>query len=429
MGCWPVRDGSWARLVYTMALWLATPWIVIYLLYRSLRQPEYRLHWNERFARGRQTAAAPGCIWIHAVSVGETRAAQPLIEALERAWPERRILLTHTTPTGRATSVQLFGDRVERRYLAYDYPGASRRFLAGVRPAIGILMETELWPNLLAEAGRLGVPMVLANARLSARSERRALRFAALARPALAGLAAILAQSAADAERFANLGGVRIWTTGNLKFDVAVPTAQLDLAAQFRMRIGGRLVLLCASTREGEESLLLAALGAAGLPESTLVVLVPRHPQRFGEVAGLLRSHGFAYQCRSDGRPVAPATRVWLGDSMGEMFAYYGAADLAYVGGGLLPFGTQNLIEACAVGCPVIVGPHTFNFAQAADDAIAAGAAVRVADAPELMETATRLLASPDARRDMAERAERFACVHRGATERTVERLLPLIPV
>lgn len=426
--CLQMSEGKWARTCYSVVLYAGTPLVLAYLLYRSVRQPEYRRHWGERFGFYRARNGSTQVIWIHAVSVGETRAAQPLVEALLSRWPRYRILLTHMTPTGRAMSEQLFGSRVERVYLAYDYPDATRRFLTHFQPVLGILMETELWPNLLARAARSQVPMVLANARLSEKSFRKAARFSRLAEPGLASLRQILVQTSEDARRLEKLGARGISITGNLKFDVCVPVSQVALAGEFRERIGSRPVLLWASTRAGEEALLLEALGAARLPRGVLVLLVPRHPQRLAEVTELVRGAGLSFQRRSDGAAVAPTTQLWLGDSMGEMFAYYGAAHMAYIGGGLLPYGTQNLIEACAVGCPVIVGPHTFNFAQAVRDAISAGAAVQVASARGVMDTAARLFDDAAARGQMAERAVRFAREHAGATARTIEHLAAILP-
>jgi len=288
---------------------------------------------------------------------------------------------------------------------------------------VGILLETELWPNLLAAAHTAGVPMMLVNARLSERSFRRAKRFASLVRPALAGLHAVLAQSEPDALRLEALGAASVSVMGNLKFDVTPPVAQLAQGDDFRRRFGDRPILLLASTREGEETLLLDALRQVVLPHATLIVMVPRHPQRFDEVAALVASRGLSLARRSDNQPVAPHVRIWLGDSMGEMFAYYRAASVAYVGGGLLPFGTHNLIEPCAVGCPVLLGPYTYNFEEAAANAIDAGAAVRVGNALELMQRAGELLSDPGLRAQMAQNATRFALAHRGATDRALARV------
>ncbi len=412
-----------ARLLYTLAIHALLPWAALHLLWRARRQPEYLRHWGERFGSFRLRPPGP-LIWIHAVSVGETRAAQPLIAALKARYPDHRILLTHMTPTGRATSKSLFGGEVTRVYLPYDTPWAMRRFLRHFRPAIGLVMETELWPNLIAACRAQGVPLLLVNARLSAKSARRYARFPRLTRAALRGLAAVAAIGADDASRLRALGAHDVAVFGNMKFDIEPPAAQLELGQTFRARIGMRPVFLCASTREGEETLILdawnAKLGAGEAAPAPLLVIVPRHPQRFAEVAQLVEARGLKLQRRSDGAPVAADTQVWLGDSMGELFAYYAASDVSCVGGSLLDYGSQNLIEPCAVGVPVLIGPSTFNFAEAARDALAAGAARQFGDAVALVSEALALLADAPRRAVMAEAGRAFAAQHRGATARTL---------
>jgi 3-deoxy-D-manno-octulosonic-acid transferase len=414
-----------ARLAYDLLLLLLLPLLPLRLLWRARRQREYLRHVGERFGRYPIAVERP-VIWLHAVSVGETRAAAPLVEALLARHPDHPILLTHMTPTGRATSEALFGDRVLRAYLPYDYPFAARRFLRHFRPRLALFIETELWPNLIAACNEAGVPVWLVNARLSEKSAARYGRFAGLSRELFRGLAGVLAQTEADALRLRALGAQNVAVSGNLKFDITPPDTTMESGRALRARFGARPVLLAASTREGEEALLLDALGECGVP-GLLFVIVPRHPQRFDEVAALLERRGLKFQRRSAGEPVAADTRVVLGDSMGEMFAYYAACDLAYVGGSLLPLGGQNLIEACAMGVPVLVGPHTFNFAQATADAIAAGAALRVADAEELMRAAAALLGDAERRARMGTAARAFAAAHRGATERTLLALGPAL--
>ena len=403
-----------ARLTYSFVLYLLTPLIWLRLLWRARRQPEYLQRLGERYGFYGRRPPGP-LLWVHAVSVGETRAAQPLVEALQRRWPAHRILLTGMTPTGRQAAREVYGDRVVQAYLPYDYPGAVARFLRHFSPEFGVLMETEVWPNLLAAARRRGVPVMLANARLSARSARGYGRIGALARPAFASLAGVAAQTADDAARLAELGVAPVEVCGNLKFDVQPPADKLALGRQWRAALGERPVWLAASTREGEEELVLQAWRSVA-PEA-LLVLVPRHPQRFAEVAALLGARGIEFARRSEELP-GPASRVWLGDSMGEMAAYYALADLAFIGGSLLPLGGQNLIEAAACGCPVLVGPHTFNFKQATEDALAAGAALRVADADALGAAVDRLLADKTALAGMRAAAQSFARAHQGATGR-----------
>lgn len=406
-----------ARLAYTLLLYLITPLIWLRLLWRGRKQPEYLQNLGERYGFYRQPAP-DRLIWVHAVSVGETRAAQPLIEGLQARWPDHRILLTGMTPTGRAAGREVYGDKVIQAYLPYDYPGAVGRFFRHFSPAFGVLMETEIWPNLLAGARVSGVPVMLANARLSARSARGYGRFAALVGPAFASLAGVAAQTSGDAGRLAALGASPVEICGNLKFDVSPPEDKIALGHVWREAIGKRPVWLAASTREGEEVLLLEAWRRAAVAD-VLLVLVPRHPQRFDAVAALLQQEGWRFSRRSDGLPTADA-QVWLGDSMGEMVAYYTLADLAFVGGSLLPLGGQNLIEAAACGCPVLVGPHTFNFQQATEDAIASGAAQRVDDADMLNATVGALFRAKTELAAMRVAARQFASAHQGATGRTL---------
>lgn len=406
------------RRLYTLLLWLLLPWALLHLLWRSRRQKEYLRHWGERFGRYGTLAQGP-VIWIHAVSVGETRAAEPLIAALRARYPGHRILISQMTPTGRQTGIDLFGDSVTLVYLAYDFPFAVQRFLDHWQPEFGLIMETELWPNLVAACRQRGVPLLLVNGRLSERSARRYARLAALTREAFGNLAGIGVQAPNDAQRLAALGIDHAAVLGNLKFDITPPAAQLELGAAFRQRLGSRHVLLCASTRDGEEALILDAWQRRPIP-GTILVIVPRHPQRNDDVAQLIEARGLTLQRRSDNQAVAAATQVWLGDSMGEMFAYYAACDIAFVGGSLLDYGGQNLIEPCAVGRPVLIGPSTYNFGRAAEDAVAAGACRHIASADELMNVAASWMENAKLRDDIGARALTFAGAHRGATARTM---------
>lgn len=417
-----LREPDLSRALYTLMLYLLLPYALLHLLWRGRRQRGYLQHVGERFGRFSEDIRQP-VIWVHAVSVGETRAAEPLIAALRRRHPGHRILLTHATPTGRETGVSLFGDEVSRCYLPYDFGWAVRRFLRHFEPRVGIVMETEIWPNLIDSCARLGIPCYLVNARMSEKSARGYRRFGALTRRALVTLSGIGAQAARDAERLSALGAEGVKVTGNIKFDRAAPPDMQALGTELRALFGrGRPLFLAASTREGEEALLLDALAQIDVPD-LLTVIVPRHPQRFDDVAALLGQRGIRHARRSANQPVAADVRVVLGDSMGEMFAYYAACDLAFVGGSLLPLGGQNLLEACAVGRPVLVGPHTFNFEDATAGAIQAGAALRVADARQLADAVTALLNDPARRETMANAGRQFAQAHRGATARTMEML------
>jgi 3-deoxy-D-manno-octulosonic-acid transferase len=310
---------------------------------------------------------------------------------------------------------------VSRCYLPYDLPCAVRRFLAHHRPYAGMLMETELWPNLVAGCRRTGTPLLLVNARMSERSASGYARLASLTAETLGSLAAVGAQSEPDAQRLRALGATAVTVTGNLKFDRSAAAGDLAAGAALRTLFGARPVFLAASTRDGEEALVLEAVRDA--PVDLVTVIVPRHPQRFDEVARLLERLGIAYQRRSGGAAVHPGTRIVLGDSMGEMYAYYTACDVAFIGGSLLPLGGQNLLEACGVGRPVLIGPHTFNFAQASESAIAAGAAVRVADVAGLRRELLALLADAPRRAKMGEAGRAFMRRHEGATRRTIELL------
>lgn len=430
------------RAIYRALWWIVAPLAVFRLMIRSRRERGYREHIGERFgfARGRVPEDDAPLIWVHAVSVGETRAAQPLIAALMQARPDARVLVTHMTPSGRATSEQLFDDRVLRCYLPYDLPHAVRRFLRTWRPSLGIVMETEVWPTLIDECRVADVPLVLTNARMSARSFKRAVRFGAAAHEVFGGFTRVLAQSPSDAERLTTLGARNVVVLGNLKFDMATPPDIVARGRAWRTAIGTRPVWVAASTREGEEALVLDAFAALGLDDA-LLILVPRHPQRFDEVAALVERRGLRAMRRSawggaaqaaaaavGTEPLPRDVKVLLGDSMGELGAYYAASDIAFIGGSLLPLGGQNLIEASAVGVPVLIGPHVFNFSQATADAVAAGAAVQVADPAELARVLGELFADKSRRVAMGAAAAAFAARHRGATGRTVAVLEALLP-
>ncbi|WP_374582035.1 lipid IV(A) 3-deoxy-D-manno-octulosonic acid transferase [Pseudoduganella sp.] len=423
------------RLFYTFMWWLALPLVLGRLWWRGRKEPGYREHWGERlgFYGPRAANDEPMTLWVHAVSVGETRAAEPLVDALLKKYPQARIVLTCMTPTGRATGKSLFGKhgaRVVQSYLPYDMPLLVARFIRHFEPRICILMETEVWPNLIVQCRRDQVPVVLANARLSERSLGKALRLGKMIRDAARGITLVAAQTEADALRIRELGAANVGVTGSIKFDVMIPQAALDTGAALRRQIGARPVFLCASTREGEEGMILEAFQAsrAEMPQDVLLLIVPRHPQRFDEVAAMVAERGLALQRRSElaaaGTAVAAHTEVLLGDSMGEMFAYYSACDLAFIGGSLQPLGGQNLIEPAALGKPIIVGEHTFNFAQATEDCLQQGGAVRVHNSDGLMHQAAILLADRQSRAAMGAHALTFANTHRGATARTIA-LLP----
>ena len=415
--------------LYTFTLWLLLPYVFLRLIWRARKQPEYLHHIGERFGHYSIRNDKP-VIWLHAVSVGETRATQSLVNRLLTSYPLHQILLTHTTPTGRAASEQLYGDSVLRVYLPYDYPFAVYGFLRHFRPQLGILMETEIWFNLIDACHKRRIPLLLINARMSERSARGYARFARLTRGALDQLSAVAAQTAEDAARLARLGTKNVSVMGNLKFDIEPPHVMLEMGKYLREQFGtARKILLAASTREGEEILLLDALQNFNIAD-LLLVIVPRHPQRFTSVANLLEQRHISFRRRSDmghaDKPysgdlqyqiVPSEIQVVLGDSMGEMFAYYAAADLAFIGGSLLPYGGQNLIEACAVGTPALVGPHMYNFAEATRLAVLAGAAIQVADVAGLASEVQRLLHDNVRLNGMRHQCIEFVESNRGATE------------
>lgn len=427
------------RWFYSALLYLTLPLVWLRLIHRGMAQPGYRQYRKERWGYYHPVSGTAPLIWIHAVSVGETRAAEPLIGALLSAYPQHNILLTSMTPTGRATGAERFVEnpsfgarfphRVRQAYLPYDYPDAVARFLKHFQPQIGLLMETELWPNLMSACARHQLPILLVNARLSERSARGYARFSALTGAAFRQLRGVIAQTAADAERLSTLGATVLGVSGNLKFDVQPDKALLDQGKTWRASFGERPVWLAASTREGEENGLLAAHQTLlkEVPDA-LLMLVPRHPQRFQAIADQVIAAGLSMVRRSESQPLQD-TQVWLGDSMGEMPAYYACADIAVMGGSWMPLGGQNLIEATACACPVLVGPHTFNFAQATEDAIAAGAACRLPDTEALPGTLLSLWSNPANQLAMQNAAAQFTAQHQGATQRTLEHIRHLFPV
>jgi 3-deoxy-D-manno-octulosonic-acid transferase len=415
------------RGVYSLLTALLAPAVWVRLRWRGRKEPLYRTAIGERFGRYRG-AQAHGWVWVHAVSLGETRAAASLVDALRLIDPSLRLLLSHGTATGRAAGAALLHPGDRQVWLPWDSAGATRRFFAHYRPRVGVLIETEVWPNLLHAAQAAGVPMVLANARLSARSARRGERLRGVLRPAAESIALVLAQTEADAQRLRAAGGRKVEVCGNLKFDMTPSPDLLAQGQRWRQAIG-RAIVLATSTREGEEAELLAAWTQQSGPRP-LLLIVPRHPQRFEEVAALVLGAGQSLARRSDWAddppPEAASADVWLGDSMGEMPLYYALAQVALLGGSFAPLGGQNLIEAAACGCPVLMGPHTFNFAQAAELAQAAGAARRVSS----MADAVALACEPVNEAQHTEQVDHclaFAAQHRGAAKRMAERIWTLL--
>ncbi len=413
---------SLARSLWAWAMRLATPALLARWWWRGWAEPGYRAAMRERLGVYAGKAEA-GRLWLHAVSLGETLAAAPLVDALRTQQPGLRLLLTHTTATGRAAGAKLLREGDAQCWLPLDTPGACRRFFAHWRPRAGVLMETEVWPVLLAESQRAGVPVTLANARLSERSLKKGERFGGLLRAAAARLRRVIAQTETDAERLRRMGAAPVTVGGNLKFD-STPDAALLARGRAWRAAAGRPVILFAVSREGEEAMLLEAWRA--LRPQALLLVVPRHPQRFDEVAGLLEGAGLRLARRSGwGERAPPAdAEAWLGDSLGEMPAYYAAADVALLGGSFAPLGGQNLIQAASCACPLLLGPSTFNFADAAEGALEAGAAERVGDLQTALRRAMQLLDDGPAREAMAAAGLRFAQAHQGAAVRIAASLL-----
>ncbi len=429
-----------ALALYSLLAWLAIPLLKRKLARRARQEPGYAQAVPERFGRY-ASAFVPDdrpLVWMHAVSLGETRAAAIVLGPLREQMPRMRLLLTHGTATGRAEGAKLLRDGDVQTWLPWDTPGAVHRFLRHFRPSVGVLMETELWPNLVLGCRAAGMPLVLANARLNARSHAGALRLAWLARPAYGALTAVWAQTQADAERLRALGAPVQGVFGNVKFD-AQPAPEL-LARGRAWRSGlVRPVVLLASSREGEEAAWLdiykqnraetrsGKARAAINVEDVQWLIVPRHPQRFEEVARLCEAAGLRVSRRSCWGQAPEAADVWIGDSLGEMPLYYAMASSALLGGSFAPLGGQNLIEAMACGCPVVLGPHTFNFAEAAALAVEAGAAVRVAGMPQGVDEAVAIAMDAARHRDLVARCMGFLDVHRGAaaaSARAIARLL-----
>ena len=409
------------RFYYSVLLTLILPLVPLKLLWRGIKQPAYRQHWGERFGFYKITISKP-VIWLHCVSVGETRAAEPLINALQATHPNHQILLTHGTPTGREVGEALFSDKVDRVYLPYDVPFAVNSFLKHFKPSIGLIMETELWFNLIAACQQRDIPVLLLNARLSEKSANGYAKLGKLARDGLQSLSAVAAQTNDDAARFENLGTHNISVAGNLKFDVTPPADSLDKGLQLRKQFGERPVFLAASTRDGEEALILDALAKVNIP-NLLTILVPRHPQRFDAVTALLEQRGIHYQRKTllNNNALKASTHLLLGDSMGEMPMYYAACDMAFIGGSLLNYGGQNLIEAAHMGKPILIGVYTFNFADASKDAVTAGAAIRVKNADALMQDVGELLKNKTELANMQQAALNFSAASAGATGRLMQ--------
>lgn len=430
------------RTTYACILRACAPVLAARALAKGRSDSLYSAALWERFGFGYALpASGVAPVWIHAVSLGETRAAQPLVqELLKRRWP---VVLTHTTATGRREGARLYGAAIDagqlrQAWLPYDTPGACRRFLEEVAPSCGILLEREVWPNMIHEANARNVPMVLASARLSERSARRSRYAGRVLRDAYAGLDRVLAQTEQDAARLRSCGARNVQVCGNIKFDMTASGDQIALGRAWR-RIWDRHAVVIASTHEGEESAFIQAYmarehGGHGVQgrhgEAPLLIIVPRHPDRFDAVAAQLAHSGLRWARRSAVdllQPLPPATQILLGDSMGELYTYYAASDVAIVAGSFFATGGQNLIEPCAVGTPVVIGPQAHNFTEATLDALSSGAALRAADAADALDTAIKLLDNAPARADMTAAGRNYVALHMGASERILGAVSQLL--
>jgi 3-deoxy-D-manno-octulosonic-acid transferase len=423
------------RTFYTLLLHLLWPYAILRLWLRGFRNRAYWQRIPERFGFGPALDARP-VLWIHAVSVGEARAAAPLVKRLWERCPEHQILITTMTPTGSATVRGLFGDRVEHCYVPYDYPWAVRRFLARTHPQFLIVMETELWPNLYRACSARGIPIAVTNVRMSESSMRKYRRIApGLTRATLARVQLLAAQSQADAERLAMLGAApeRVHVTGSIKFELALPASLAEAAEALRRDWGAdRPLWIAASTHAGEDEQMLRVHRELRRQErfrDALLVLVPRHPERFQSVARLCRRAGFKVALRSEQRgALDDAVEVLVGDTMGELMLFFGASDCAFVGGSLVPSGGHNPLEAEALGKPVVFGPHMFNFAEIAQLTLERGAGAQVRDAAGLLVAIADFLGNANRRDRAGEAGKKLIEENRGTLERTMKLLEPLLP-
>lgn len=413
------------RRLYTTVFYLATPFIIARLYWRGIKNPAYRRRIPERFGFYRSVRAIGGSIWLHAVSVGEVEASLPLIRLLRHRHPDLPLVVTTTTPTGSDRVRALLADEVAHCYLPYDLPACIRRFLHHFRPHIAVILETEIWPNLIANCRHSSIPVLIVNGRLSERSVRGYRHLGGFLKATLSDVTAIAAQSTEDANRFISLGAPaeRVSRCGNIKFDLELGTAYFEEGRLRRQRlIGNRPTLLAASTHPGEEQqLLLAFRGLLARHPALLLILVPRHPERFAEVAALSRESGFSTVLHSQECPCEPEDQVFIVDAMGELKRYYAMADLAFVGGSLVPIGGHNVLEPAAAGVPVIFGPYVQNFSEICAQLTRAGGAVQCHDSATFTALVDELLRDEPRRDAIGMRGREFVAANRGAVKRVAE--------
>ena len=412
-----------SRIIYSAIFYLLTPIILLRLLYRALKAPAYRKRWAERFGFPVYAESTADFIWLHAVSVGETLAAVPLVKTLQEKYPQHRLMVTCMTPTGSERIKAAFGDSVDHSYMPYDTPDAVARFLNRLKPKMLIIMETELWPNTIAACQSRDIPVILANGRLSARSATAYQSISSLVQPMLSGISAVAAQHKDDGDRFIRLGlpPSALEVTGNIKFDLSLDRDVQDRAAVLSEQWhcgNNRPVFLAASTHRGEDEIILQSFGQIKQQiDNALLVLVPRHPERFNQVGELCTSAGFTLARRSAGDKVEAAD-VLLGDTMGELMVFFGACDVAFVGGSLVATGGHNMIEPAAWGVPVLTGPHLFNFTEASQLLLAADGMLVCNDAAELAEQCISLMGNKGRRQEMGNAARLVAEANRGALDK-----------
>ena len=416
------------KALYSTLFYLALPFILLRLIWRGIKAPDYFKRWNERFGRIEARDSTQPLIWVHAVSVGEAEACRPLIKGLQERYPEHQILITTMTPTGSARVKSLFADSVLHVYLPYDLPFAINGFLRAMRPQFGVIMETELWPNLIMSFADQNIPIVIANARLSARSTRGYQKLSKLTRQMLQSIPLIATQTHTDRDHFLRLGAKKasVHAVGNLKYEIALPASVIERAESMRSLWGNRPVLIAASTHEGEEEQILdAARKIRSQFKDLLLIVVPRHPERFDRVAALSRRAGLITLRRSEGKPCHSQVQVLVVDTMGELTFFYGAADVALIGGTLVPHGGHNLLEAAALSRPIITGPHYFNFLEVTQQFLQQGAAIEITNSDQLADNVISLLSNPQQRTEMGEAGRRLIEQSKGASK----RLLNLIDI
>jgi 3-deoxy-D-manno-octulosonic-acid transferase len=415
------------RTLYSALFYLLLPFVLLRLLWRSVKAPAYRQRWSERFGFYNRNKTVQGVLWFHAVSVGEAEALFPLLRRLQKRLPETPILITTTTPTGSARVKAVMKDTVAHVYLPYDIPFAIKRFIRCFKPKLAVIMETEIWPNLFAYCGKNQIPLYIINARLSQKSARGYRKIPAIIEPALAEVTLIAAQTEEDANRFFEIGAAResVKTLGNMKFDVDIP--EETLVAGFKLKehlFRDRFVWLIASTHKDEEAIFLSLYKKIKqrIPE-LLMVIVPRHPERFPEVGKLCEQQQLKFVTRTSRAACAGDTDVYLVDTMGELKMFYAAADIAFVGGSMVPVGGHNILEAAAIGVPVMFGPYMANFKEIAEEVLKCEAAIQCRNEEEIAEAVLKLYTRPDYRGALVAKSKQFLNDNQGAIDKICDRL------